>query len=212
MESLFTFGLVVFMGFFAIMNPFANLAVFLGLTEGDDKKTAQMIAKKALFGAFLITFVFIFSGNVIFKMFGISLPAFRIAGGILVFIIGFHMLQGEPSIVHTPNKEDQEKSLDAKLSIAISPLAIPILAGPGVIATAMSYAADVSFVKLLIIVFAYGLICLITYYVFVSGEKFIQHIGENAVKAITRLMGMILAVIGIQMLITGIHGAIKLFS
>ena len=78
----------------------------------------------------------------IFELFGITLPAFLITGGILVFQIGLHMLQGQQSKVHQPGENAAEKSRAAQLSVAVSPLAVPILAGPGTIATAMSFVAD----------------------------------------------------------------------
>ena len=112
------------------------------------------------------------------------------------------MLQGAHSSVHKPSDSDLEKSRDAALAIAISPLAIPILAGPGTIATAMNFASASGITTLLITIGAFAILCLITYVSFVSGERMIKYLGENAVNAITRLMGLILATIGTQIRIT----------
>ncbi|HKK02159.1 MAG TPA: MarC family protein, partial [Desulfuromonadales bacterium] len=98
-----------------------------------------------------------------------------------------------------------------ELSVAVSPLAVPILAGPGTIATAMNYSASGGVANMLITIGAFAVLCLITYIFFISGERFIRYIGENAVKVITRLMGLILAVVGSQMLIQGIYGAVRNF-
>ena len=197
----------VFLGFFAIMNPIANTPIFLGLTENENEETRKKIALQSLLIAFGIVFIFSFLGKVIFEMFGISLPAFRITGGILVFIIGFQMLHGEHSRVHMPRSVHEENSFESSLNIAISPLAMPILAGPGTISTAMNYSAKGGILNVIITIFVFGILCIITYIFFIFGEKFIKYLGEGAIKVITRLMGLILAVIGSQMFIDGIHGA-----
>jgi len=201
------------MGFFAIMNPVANTPVFLGLTADDDAGTRRKIAAKALLISAVIIVVFCAAGKLIFELFGITLPAFRITGGMLVTLVGFHMLQGgEHSTVQHPSDEDKEKSLDAALQVAITPLAMPILAGPGTIATAMNYASAGTLTEFVVTVCSFFVLCAITYVFFVSGERLVTYIGANGVKVITRLMGLILAVIGVQMLIHGIGGAVTAFS
>ena len=202
-------ALSVFMGFFAIMNPIANTPVFLGLTAEDDPVTRRKIATKALMVSFAIILVFSAAGKLIFGLFGISLPAFRIMGGILVALVGYHMLQGgEHSSIQHPSEEDKRKSLESDLEIAISPLAMPILAGPGTIATAMNFASTGGVSEFIVTVVAFFVLCVISYVFFISGERFVKYIGDNGIKVITRLMGLILAVIGVQMLIDGIGGAI----
>lgn len=201
----------VFMAFFAIMNPIANAPLFLALTDGLDNATKRKVATHAVLLAFAIVAVFAVAGSEIFKIFGITLPAFRIAGGVLIALVGYHMLQGEQSSVHSPAKGDSEKSRDAALGIAISPLALPVLAGPGTIATAMNFAAQSSEQEIVRVLLAFGIMCIITWVTFVVGESITRFLGQNAIKVITRLMGLILAVIGVQMLIIGIHGAKTLF-
>jgi len=209
MKSMLLHTGTVFMGFFAIMNPVANVPVFLGLTSGDDQKTTKSVAFRSLMLAFIIITAFSLTGKAIFNMFGITLPAFRITGGLLVFLIGFHMLQGSQSSVHQLNEEETKKSREAALSVAVSPLAIPILAGPGTITTAMSFAARGGLSEMMVTIGAFAVLCIITYVLFVSGEKFVTYIGAGALGVITRMMGLILAVIGTQMVIEGLHGAFK---
>lgn len=213
MESFVGHALTVFMGFFAIMNPVANTPVFLGLTAGDDSGTRRRVAAKALLLSAVIIVFFCAAGKLVFTLFGITLPAFRITGGILVALVGFHMLQGgEHSTVQHPSDEDKEKSLDAALGVAITPLAMPILAGPGTIATAMNYASAGTVTEFVVTVSAFIVLCAITYVFFVSGERLVRYIGDNGMKVITRLMGLILAVIGVQMLIEGMGGAVAAFN
>lgn len=209
MNALTGHAISVFMGFFAIMNPIANTPVFLGLTAGDDPAARRKIAAKALIVSFIIIVVFSVAGKLIFELFSITLSAFRIMGGILVALVGYHMLEGggHSSIQH-PSEEDTRKSLDAELEVAITPLAMPILAGPGTIATAMSFASGGGISELLITVAAFFLLCVISYLFFVSGERFVRYLGDNGIKVVTRMMGLILAVIGVQMLIHGIVGAV----
>lgn len=212
MDSIAGHALSVFMGFFAIMNPVANTPIFISLTRDDDQATRRAVARNALLLTFGIVVAFCLAGHVIFQLFGITLPAFRITGGLLVFLIGIHMLQGSPSSVHNPTKEDQQKGREAKLSVAISPLAIPILAGPGTIATAMNFASPADVLHLATTIAAFFLLCLITYLFFVFGERLIEYIGQAAVNAMTRLMGLILAVIGTQLVIDGVGGVVKMLQ
>ena len=202
--------LTVFMGFFAIMNPVANTPVFLGLTADDSPEIKRRIAAKALLLTFTLIVVFCLLGRLIFDLFGITLPAFQITGGILVFLIGFQMLHGEQSTVHSPVTGDKENSLQGQLSVAVTPLAIPILGGPGTIATAMNFSSTGGLTEVIITTAAFALLCLITYVFFVAGERLVHLLGDNGLSVVTRLMGLILAVIGTQMVITGIEGAIKL--
>ena len=209
MNAFVGHALSIFMGFFAIMNPIANTPVFLGLTAEDDPETRRKIAAKSLIVSFTIILVFSAAGKLIFGLFGISLPAFRIMGGILVALVGYHMLQGgEHSPVQHPSEEDKQKSLEAELEIAITPLAMPILAGPGTIATAMNFASTGGVSEFIVTIGAFFLLCIISYVFFVSGERFVKYIGDNGIKVVTRLMGLMLAVIGVQMLINGIDGVV----
>ena len=210
MDSLLIHTATVFMGFFAIMNPIANVPIFLGLTADDDQPTTKAVALRSLSLAFLIIVIFAVAGKVIMELFGITLPAFRITGGLLVLLIGFNMLQGNRSSVHHLKEGDHQKCREAALGIAVSPLAMPILAGPGTIATAMSFSAQGGFVAMAITIAALAVLCVITYLLFIYGKRFVTFIGTGALGVITRMMGLILAVIGMQMVIEGLHGAFGL--
>lgn len=202
--------LTVFMGFFAIMNPLANTPVFLGLTAGDSTAIRRRIALKALITTFVLIVVFILLGKMIFSLFGITLPAFQITGGILIFMIGLQMLHGQQSKVHTPVATGSDDNQQSALNVAITPLAMPILGGPGTIAAAMNFSSAGGMTDMLITIVAFALLCLLTYIFFVFGERLVKLLGEEGLMMVTRLMGLILAVIGTQMFITGVQGAIKL--
>ncbi len=204
MDNFLEHLLTVFFGYFAIMNPLANTAVFVGLTSDLDKNVKIKIAIKSLGLTFGIIVLFAALGKMMFHFFGITLPALRITGGILVFIIGYHMLHGESSSLH----KSENKTND---DIAISPLAVPILAGPGTIATTMSFSASGCWTEIIITICIFALLCGITFAAFIFGRRILNLFGKNGLGIITRLMGLILAVIGVQMLIEGIYGAVKVY-
>ncbi|OIQ16949.1 MAG: hypothetical protein BM557_09400 [Flavobacterium sp. MedPE-SWcel] len=198
MESLYTYALTVFMSFFAIMNPIANTPIFLGLVEGEDKATKKKIAKTASITAFVIVVSFIIAGKYIFELFGITIPAFKITGGILIFYVGFEMLISQKSKVHNNNVSDD------KNSIAISPLAIPILAGPGTIVTAMNNVTNSDFTHMGIVIAVFGLMIFMTYLAFSLSDLIVEKVGANLIAVVGKLMGLILAIIGTGMVIEGI--------
>jgi multiple antibiotic resistance protein len=212
MDPMIQHILSVFMGFFAIMNPIANTPIFLGLTAADPPDVKRKVALKALVTAFILIVLFALLGKMIFHLFGITLPAFRITGGILVALIGYRMLHGEQSTMHQPSAGDRQASLQAELSVAVTPLAIPILAGPGTIATAMNFASTGGYPELIITLTAFAALCFITWVFFIYGDRLVRYLGQAGLSVITRIMGLILAVIGVQMLIAGIAGAIEAYS
>lgn len=200
-----------FMGFFAIMNPIANTPVFVGLTAGFGNAERRKTAFKAVLIAFVIITLFSFLGNIIFKLFGITLFAFKLAGGVLLFFVGFDLLQGKQSNVHHPSDKGEVAQEKDETDVAISPLALPILAGPGTISTAMNFVGSSNDpLHIAIVVVCFALLCVITYVMFVSGNWLIKKMGTGLVKVITRIMGLILTVIAAQMLIEGVKGAFNL--
>jgi len=205
MNDLYTQLITVFMGFFAIMNPIANTAAFAGLAGKKDRSEQLRIASRSLIITFVVILLFSLLGKMIFHLFGITLPALRITGGILVFLIGYHMLNGSGSNLHSAENSDTS-------DIAISPLAVPLLAGPGTIATAMNYSASGGLMGIVITVSVFAVMCIITFICFIFSSKIIAVIGQGALSIITRLMGLILAVIGIQMIVVGIAGAFKMLN
>ena len=195
-----------FMAFFAIMNPISNLPAYMALVEDDSQKISRKIAFRSLLIAFVIVTVFIFSGDFIFKVFGITIVSFRIAGGILVAVIGYHMINGN----HSPSYKGMEQQAvnSDPMSVAISPLAMPLFAGPGTITTALSL-ANGGLRNQLITVVAFALLCVITYLLLRSAKQIAGFLGKNLMKIITKFMGLLLFSIGIQMIITSVQSLIK---
>lgn len=195
-----------FMAFFAIMNPISNLPAYMALVADDSQKISRKIAFRSLLIAFVTVTVFIFSGDFIFKVFGITIISFRIAGGILVAVIGYHMINGN----HSPSYKGMEQQAvnSDPMSIAISPLAMPLFAGPGTITTALSL-ANGGLQNQLITVVAFALLCVITYLLLRSAKQIAGFLGENLMKIITKMMGLLLFSIGIQMIIVSVQTLLK---
>lgn len=195
-----------FMAFFAIMNPISNLPAYMALVADDSQKISRKIAFRSLLIAFVIVTVFIFSGDFIFKVFGITIVSFKIAGGILVAVIGYHMINGN----HSPSYKGMEQQAvnSDPMSIAISPLAMPLFAGPGTITTALSL-ANGGLQNQLITVVAFALLCVITYLLLRSAKQIAGFLGENLMKIITKMMGLLLFSIGIQMIIVSVQTLLK---
>lgn len=197
-----TYALTVFMSFFAVMNPIANTPIFLGLTEGENKESKKKIAKTATFAAFIIVVSFVIAGKYIFELFGLTIPAFKITGGILIFYIGFEMLMSQKAKIHSSDSED-------KSNIAISPLAIPILAGPGTIVAAMNNVTNADFVHIGIVISIFALMIYLTYLAFSFSDLIVKKVGTNLISVIGKLMGLVLAIIGTGMIVDGIKLTFK---
>lgn len=210
-------------GFFAIMNPIANIPIFLGLTDGYGAGARRRVALRSILVAFFTVTVFTVLGQLIFSMFGITIAAFRIGGGVIIFMIGYQMLQGEVSPTHqTPRVRDasvgeggarvsRAPSIEdeGNLSVAISPLGVPLLAGPGTIVTAIGFSAG-HWRHAALSLFAFALLCATTWFGFVAGQRFVRYLGRSFLTVITRLMGLILAVVGTEMLLVGLKAAFPL--
>lgn len=210
MHELLSHTLVMVGGYFAIMNPFANAAIFTAITAGMDDRSIKKTALSAVMTALGIVLGFILLGRIIFDFFGITLPALRVAGGIMVFFIGFDMMHGRTSDAHAPAGNGSSGAQSQ--NIGVSPLGVPILAGPGTIAVSMSYSATGHELEIIVNALVFSIMCVITYLFFMLGEKIEQKLGQEGLKVITQVMGLILSVIGIQMGLQGIFGAISIFG
>ncbi len=197
----------VFLGFFAILNPIGNTPVFLLMVGEANRNIIKRVAFKSVLVAFIIITIFSLFGHIIFRLFNITLPAFQVAGGIIVFFIGYDLLQGKSPGAHKTKVQETETDLD---DMAISPLGIPLLAGPGTISTAMNFVGQGhSLLITLIIILVFAVVCFITYLMFILSKRIADKLRPSLIKAISRIMGLILAVIAVQMLINGVFNVIK---
>jgi len=204
MENYWSYALTVFMAFFAIMNPLVNIPIFVKLTEGIDDNKKKGIAKTANIVAFIIVVAFILMGKYIFEIFGLTIPSFKVFGGVLIFYIGFDMLQSKKSGTQLKDKPVFDDS------VAISPLAIPIMAGPGTIVTGMNFVVNADYFQVFITILIFALIVLFTYLAFIYSNYIVRLVGENNFVIIGKIMGIIIGVLGANMLIEGIKLAFNI--
>ena len=201
------FSIKVFSALFAIMNPVANVPVFLSLTEGMSDAERRRVGVTALIAVTVGCIVAAVAGESILGVFGVSINDFRLAGGLLVLLIALSMLHGSASTQQAPTAEEQ-KHLPTADNVAIYPLAIPLLLGPGAIA-AMIVLGHSAFSAGKELAFAAGLAAFLAVLsASMLAAPFIGHYLSPRVTAITqRLMGMILAAIAVDMMLTSLRAS-----
>jgi multiple antibiotic resistance protein len=206
MSSLLAYTLVTFGSVFSIVDPFAAVPIFLALAGAQPGGTLGRTAFRASATCFVVLSVFAVAGNFIFSFFGITLPAFKIAGGILLFGVALEMMRARRSDTKTTNEEEREA--ETKDDVGLIPLGIPLLSGPGAIATVMvlvGKAKDVpERVSLFLVIAA---VSLITFLVLRSASMVLRVLGKTGVNVIGRVMGLILAALAMQFVLDGLHDA-----
>jgi len=200
---LIEFALSALAAIFVVMDPLGAIPVVLGVTQGYTTERRNAIVKKACLVAFLILLAFALLGGLIFKIFGISLAAFRVAGGILFLKISFDMLYAKRSETHLTSGE--EKEAIEKEEVAIVPLAMPLLSGPASIATVlvlMEKSQSLSYS--LFVILAILVSCISAYIILRSSSWLFQKLGETGLKIFVRIMGLILLALAVQFILEGI--------
>ncbi|MCW7077165.1 MAG: MarC family protein [Candidatus Syntrophoarchaeum sp.] len=203
MDTLQMFFLTAFTTIFVIVDPIGNVMVFLSLTEDKDSGERRRIAgRTAIFGS-LVLLIFAIFGNYIFSFFQITVDSLRVIGGILILLIAMDMMHGKMSREgHTPEEVEESGERD---DISFFPMAVPMLAGPGAITTAiilMNTAATVPF-KLTVLI-SIILVFLICWFLFCLSEGIHRVLGVTGNMVITRMMGLILGAIAVQFITTGL--------
>ena len=207
-NSVVPYALLVFTSFFTLINPISILPVFLGLTSELDKKHQLEIARRAVFSALLILLGFAFSGQFLFKFFGISVDSFRIVGGAIFFVVGFDMLNARLS----PIKGGKDDISKVGKDIAITPLAIPMLCGPGAITNAIVLMEDATTIAhKFAFVAAVLVVIMLAYLIFAFSTKIVRYLGETGINVMLRIMGLIIMVIAVEFFKAGITPFINSF-
>ena len=195
------FALLCFTSFFTLTNPLGTMPVFLTMTNGMNDHERKAIVRRATIVSFITLMVFTFSGQFLFKFFGISSNGFRIAGGFIIFKIGFDMLQARYS--NAKLKEEEVKTYADDISI--TPLAIPMLCGPGAIANAIMLMDDASTLSLKgTLIGIIALVYFITFLILQASTRLVRILGETGNNVMMRLMGLILMVIAVECFVSGL--------
>ena len=192
METLIPFALLCFTSFFTLTNPLGTMPVFLTMTQGMTDKERCSIVKRATLVSFITLMVFVFAGQFLFKFFGISTNGFRIAGGVIIFKIGFDMLQAR----YTPMKLKDEEIKTYADDISITPLAI---------ANAIVLMQDAhSFEMKGVLIGTIALIYFLTFLILKASTRLVNLLGETGNNVMMRLMGLILMVIAVECFVSGV--------
>ncbi len=203
--DVLSFALLAISSVLIIVNPLGATLLYVSLTTGLDKTLRDSISKESCRSALIVLLFFAVLGTWILQLFGITLEAFRIAGGILLFGIGMEMVYAKTSRTKMTATEKYE-SQDME-DIALMPIAIPMIAGPGAITTCivlMNEALTLSPVAIGVVLLSIGISIGITYYMMRNSDYIITKIGQREYRAINRLMGMLLIAIAVQFIINGI--------
>lgn len=201
-EGLASFALLCVTSLLAITNPLSAAPVYLALTAGYTPQHQQRTLQIAVLTGAIVLVVFALLGGAIFQLFGITIHAFRIAGGILIFGIGMDMLQAKRSRVKTTPEEEEEGL--AKEEVAITPLGIPMIVGPGAITTVMVLMGNATTAAHVVVVFAAIAVVLGSIYAALSaGPRLVRFFGQTGLNVMTRIMGLLLTVIAVQFIVDG---------
>ncbi len=200
MTEIIAFGILSFTTFFTIINPLGVMPIFMTMTSELDAASRKSTAKKAILASFVTIIIFAFTGQVLFKFFGISVNSFRVVGGVIFFLMGMDMLQARLGKVKVQEAEIKTYVND----ISITPLAIPMICGPGAITNAIVLMEDAATFELkLILIGAIVLVMSITLSILLSAGKIIKLLGQTGNNVMMRLMGLIIMVIAIEFFLSG---------
>jgi len=199
-----------FIAVLAILNPIGNVPIFLEHVSQDSSDVQKNIAKLLAFSVFAIAVLFFFVGQPFLRVFGISIPAFRISGGILIMMIGLRMLHGKPKFENNgleikAKETNSFREATERLSSLIVPLAMPIFIGPGAITTIILYAQKpFNFITGVGMITALAMACTVVGVVLYLSRWLFRILRNNGMQIVSRTMGLILCAIAVQFVIQGI--------
>jgi len=203
LKAVLEFSLVTLSSVFFIVDPFATIPAFVVLTGEDSAAKRVRMARQAAWTCFLVLTAFALMGSVIFKVFGITLPAFKIAGGLLLFVVALDMLQARRS--GTQESSEERAAGSEKEEVGISPIGIPMLAGPGAISTVMVLMGQSRYWWQAVPVFvAIAVTAAASYYILAGANRVRGLLGEIGIRVLMRLMGLVLVAIAVQFVLNGL--------
>ena len=207
MHDIISFALVAFPSLIVIINPVMVTSVFITLTSNATAQAKRAIIRKTTIIAFVVLLVFAISGTLIFKFFSITIGAFQIAGGIILFSVAMGMLHATASRTRqTPEEMDEAMGRD---DIAVVPLAIPMVSGPGAITTVIVLSGEARAIPNMAILFLAIVVAMVIVFVMLRNATRIQkHLGPSGLNITTRLMGLVLAAIAVQFVIRGVESVL----
>ncbi len=198
------FSLLALSSIFFLVDPFAALPTFLAVTADQDAARRVRTARKASLTSFIILTTFALVGKYIFKLFGITIPAFEICGGIILLLIGLDMLEAKRSPTQEAPGEAQAAS--AKEDVGIVPMGIPMLAGPGAITSVMVLVGQVEAAwQMVAVLGAIGITAMICFVVLGSATRVARLLGDTGIRILVRIMGLLLVALAVQYFVNGLQ-------
>jgi multiple antibiotic resistance protein len=207
LSEYWSFVVVTFVSIFTMIDPLGNFPVFIALTEGLSSKDVRRVAWRATLTATLILLLFQFAGQAIFSLFHISSNSLQIVGGVIFFVTGYEMLQARLTrSLHDNGPSDVTYAND----IAITPLGIPMICGPGAITTVIIRMTDAdSTVKQGLLTLVIILTLVITFIMLIGAKSILKFLGESGNKVLLRLMGLIVMAIAVELFFSGLTPYVK---
>ena len=199
------FSLLALSSIFFLVDPFAAIPSFIAITGGVDEKRRKRMARKATLTCFIVLTGFGLAGQFIFKLFGITLPAFEIAGGLILLLIGLDMLEARRSPTQEAQGDTEEGA--AKEDAGIVPLGVPMLAGPGAISSVMVLVGTVPGIwhwQMGAIIGAISVTCFVSYWVLTGAGRIRAVLGETGIRILVRIMGLLLVALAMQFFVNGL--------
>ena len=201
-HSLLKFGLLCFTSLLSIINPLSAAPMYLALTDGYSGTQRKRTLRAGVVTAFAILAAFALVGGSIFNLFGITINAFRIAGGFIFFGIGMDMLQAKRNRGKATEEEEQEGRV--RENVGVTPLGMPMITGPGAITTVMVLMTQAETTTRMVIVFAsVAAVLAITWVVLLAAPRLVRFFGQTGLNVMTRLMGLLVTVIAVQFIVDG---------
>jgi multiple antibiotic resistance protein len=203
LRAILEFALLALTSVFFLVDPFTVIPLFVAVTADSSESERRQVARRAVWTCAIVLCSFALAGSLIFKMFGITLPAFKIAGGIILMGIGLDMLQARPSGTKVTPEETQEGA--SKADASIIPLGMPMLAGPGAISTVMVLVGEAHGVwQHGVIYAAILLVSFVSYLILAGANRVRRHLGDTGIRIMTRLMGLLLVALAVQFIANGL--------
>jgi len=196
---------MIFGALFSVMNPFGTVPVFVSLTQEQNKKERNEIAFWTSVNVLIILLISFFIGEFLLLFFGISLNALKIAGGLIISASGFALLTGEFAKHKGMKRRKIEEDLKTRSEITLTPLAIPMIAGPGTISLLITYKQEYEAISdMAIILGAIVLAALSIYFILKSSFLIVKSLGASGINALSRIIGFIVIAIGVQLVISSV--------
>lgn len=202
---LVRFSVLALSSIFFLVDPFAAIGSFLAITGNMDAERRNRMARKAAITCFIVLTAFALGGQYIFQMFGIKLPAFEIAGGLILVLIGLDMLQAKRSPTQEATGDKEEAA--AKEDAGIVPLGIPMLAGPGAISSVMVLVGQVPTLwnwEMAAVLGSIAVTALASYWVLAGASRVRAVMGETGIRILVRIMGLLLVALAMQFFVNGL--------